>query len=269
MDVPHDERAAPARARARRAAGALAIAFLLAGPAWAQKKAEAAPADPAWTALEREFGVAWQAHQSTLAELQQQGVEQSKWPSGPAAEYWDRCQAFADRGETGAIRWCVAYSEALGLAPAEKVQFRRELYGKWAKDLPEGPGLKDLLRALNGEARPDRMGLATTSELFERIAARVKDKTLRAEARASRALAHLGAGGPANQKIAREAIALANEDDPKADTLVRVRGRLFQLDNLQIGMTCPDFTAKDVDGVEFKLSDYRGKVVVLDFWGFW
>ena len=25
----------------------------------------------------------------------------------------------------------------------------------------------------------------------------------------------------------------------------------------------------DQDGVAFKLSDYRGKVVVLDFWGDW
>jgi peroxiredoxin len=31
----------------------------------------------------------------------------------------------------------------------------------------------------------------------------------------------------------------------------------------------PDIVAKDTDGVDFKLSDYRGKVVLLDFWGFW
>ncbi len=30
-----------------------------------------------------------------------------------------------------------------------------------------------------------------------------------------------------------------------------------------------DFEATDTDGVKFKLSDYRGKVVMLDFWGFW
>ena len=38
---------------------------------------------------------------------------------------------------------------------------------------------------------------------------------------------------------------------------------------IQIGKPAPDFSARDVDGVAFKLSDYRGKVVVLDFWGFW
>jgi len=44
---------------------------------------------------------------------------------------------------------------------------------------------------------------------------------------------------------------------------------LFELRNLGIGKPAPEITGADVDGVEFKLSDYRGKVVVLDFWGDW
>jgi len=44
---------------------------------------------------------------------------------------------------------------------------------------------------------------------------------------------------------------------------------LFELEHLQIGMVAPDFEATDQEGKPFKLSDYRGKVVVLDFWGFW
>ena len=44
---------------------------------------------------------------------------------------------------------------------------------------------------------------------------------------------------------------------------------LFELDNLQVGMVAPDFEIEDENGVKWKLSDYRGKVVVLDFWGFW
>ena len=47
--------------------------------------------------------------------------------------------------------------------------------------------------------------------------------------------------------------------------------KIFDRDDegLQIGQVAPDFTAPDADEVLFKLSDYRGKVVVLDFWGFW
>jgi hypothetical protein len=46
-------------------------------------------------------------------------------------------------------------------------------------------------------------------------------------------------------------------------------GSIFELENLQIGMVAPEIEGADLDGVAFKLSDYRGKVVVLDFWGDW
>lgn len=38
---------------------------------------------------------------------------------------------------------------------------------------------------------------------------------------------------------------------------------------LFVGNRAPDFEAVDVQDKRFKLSDYRGKVVALDFWGFW
>lgn len=44
---------------------------------------------------------------------------------------------------------------------------------------------------------------------------------------------------------------------------------LFALNNLQIGKMAPEIEGADLDGVDFKLSDYRGKVVLLDFWGNW
>lgn len=44
---------------------------------------------------------------------------------------------------------------------------------------------------------------------------------------------------------------------------------LFDLERLQVGQEAPDIVGKDLDGIEFRLSDYRGKVVLLDFWGHW
>ncbi len=46
-------------------------------------------------------------------------------------------------------------------------------------------------------------------------------------------------------------------------------GCLFELDHLQIGMVAPDFETLDENGAQWKLSDYRGKVVIVDFWGNW
>lgn len=48
-----------------------------------------------------------------------------------------------------------------------------------------------------------------------------------------------------------------------------VAGEIFEMEHLQIGMEVPEIEGEDVDGVNFKLSDYRGKVVVIDFWGDW
>ena len=39
--------------------------------------------------------------------------------------------------------------------------------------------------------------------------------------------------------------------------------------DLEIGKEAPDIEGEDVDGTPFRLSDYRGKIVVLDFWGDW
>ncbi len=46
-------------------------------------------------------------------------------------------------------------------------------------------------------------------------------------------------------------------------------GAIFEIENLAVGKVAPDIEAEDLDGVSFKLSDYRGKVVMLDFWGDW
>jgi hypothetical protein len=46
-------------------------------------------------------------------------------------------------------------------------------------------------------------------------------------------------------------------------------GRLRAMNDLLVGKVAPEIEGKDLDGTPFKLSDYRGKVVVLDFWGNW
>jgi len=44
---------------------------------------------------------------------------------------------------------------------------------------------------------------------------------------------------------------------------------LKALKTLRVGKEAPEIKAGDLDGKDFKLSDYRGKVVLLDFWGNW
>ncbi len=50
---------------------------------------------------------------------------------------------------------------------------------------------------------------------------------------------------------------------PRADSYI------FELEHLQVGMPAPELAATDLAGSELRLSDLKGKVVVLAFWGYW
>lgn len=47
------------------------------------------------------------------------------------------------------------------------------------------------------------------------------------------------------------------------------KSAIYEIQNLSIGKTAPEISGEDIDGGKFKLSDYRGKVIMLDFWGHW
>jgi peroxiredoxin len=60
--------------------------------------------------------------------------------------------------------------------------------------------------------------------------------------------------------------ALAKKQPADADYISTVRSGLT---SRRIGKIAPEIAGKDLDGVPFKLSDYRGKVVVIYFSGDW
>jgi hypothetical protein len=54
---------------------------------------------------------------------------------------------------------------------------------------------------------------------------------------------------------------------PDGETVAeKAEPELFGIRHLSVGKAAPDIEGVDQDGVRFKLSDYRGKVVLLDFW---
>lgn len=73
------------------------------------------------------------------------------------------------------------------------------------------------------------------------------------------------------ERIARarkllEQVRTQAQGDPLAK---RADDLLFAYEHLAVGTPAEDFEAVDENGKSWKLSDYRGKVVVVDFWGFW
>ena len=71
-------------------------------------------------------------------------------------------------------------------------------------------------------------------------------------------------------KQADEALDMASKKLGENKILARqIEDAKFMLNNLTVGLKAPEIEAEDIDGKSFKLSDYKGKVVVLTFWGSW
>jgi hypothetical protein len=56
---------------------------------------------------------------------------------------------------------------------------------------------------------------------------------------------------------------------PSCGKSLRTSRQCAACEGLAVGQLAPEIQGADLEGVPFKLSDYRGKVVVLDFWGHW
>jgi thiol-disulfide isomerase/thioredoxin len=71
------------------------------------------------------------------------------------------------------------------------------------------------------------------------------------------------------KRAALDEVRLALKLAPNASFAKRAAIMIYAADKLAIGMKSPEISGTDTDGVAFKLSDYKGKVILLDFWGDW
>jgi thiol-disulfide isomerase/thioredoxin len=117
-------------------------------------------------------------------------------------------------------------------------------------------------------------GQAPASDFFRKVIANNKDR--KTQGMGSYLLAMLLADGPGKQD--EEAIRLlerctkdykdvAVDREQKLGDLAQPL--LYRLRFLSVGKTAPEIMAEDMDGKKFKLSEYRGKVVLLDFFADW
>jgi hypothetical protein len=83
--------------------------------------------------------------------------------------------------------------------------------------------------------------------------------------------------GPNKEKSAKEAENMLNlavekyadVETPQGTVGERAKELLADIKEFGYGKLIPEIEGEDVDGKSFKLSDYLGKVVLLDFWGNW
>lgn len=155
-------------------------------------------------------------------------------------------------------------------------------FGAWGMTLSR----MNMLRRFRDDGESAR---PATDRFFEELATGAEDPVLRAAGRYYLALGRMAAvNGEAlseEERMARKEAALdaaeglsAGVEDEAllfgmrmgAGTFADAEADLMRsIRHATVGSTVPDLTGSGMDGVEESLSDYRGRVVLLDFWATW
>lgn len=185
----------------------------------------------------------------------------------PTKEYIDRAQALAGQyaGTDDAVMF-LAF--VIKNASTESDAVKQALNTLWADHSATAAIAKVLDHVAGAYFQHDAQKEVT--QLFDAVIADNPDADVKAQALVARGSLRLQlAETDAQRAEAAADIRKAVATTKNEEILKLAKDALFEIEHLQVGCTAPDIVAKDTDGVDFKLSDYRGKVVLLDFWGFW
>lgn len=241
-----------------------------ADPAAAERRAkELAALAERWRANETAMGEDYKTWRAATQEARTKGLPREEWPASPLVAWFPRNEELADLGQPDALVWCLQQVSTTGRDLAAILACKDRWYSKLVAEHVDSTAMEKALVFLRVEGSPGSLSAARAIELLEAVARGSAKPAIQAKA-LSALLEPLSRSGLADAASRRKALLerLSKEygDTPEGQ---RAKATLNGEVNLAIGAEAPDFTTKDAEGVEFKLSDYRGKVVVLDFWGFW
>jgi hypothetical protein len=194
---------------------------------------------------------------------------QTDLPPHPAIAAWPKFEALADVRSGPALLWLASHVQRA--FPTRSLEENRSaalaIHARIVAEHADSPCIRDWARRLSGVYL--ELPEAEVDALVERFVARSTNKEAVAEAlfrAAAQARRSTREGADERAKAWTDRL-----DKDFADTEYgrKARGEERREIGLGVGKQAPDFTTTDADGKAFRLTDYRGKVVVLDFWGFW
>lgn len=184
----------------------------------------------------------------------------------PAKDFWPRFEDLAASDGRGLV-WMATHS-GKALPKRKQANARKsELFGRLLAEHLDAEWFGDAVAAIGDERR------ALGEERYEQLLAGVVKETDR-PAVAAQAMYVAGKGLMRARDEVWKKKGLAwlerlESEHPDTDWATQAAELLFIRRNLVVGAVAPDFEGATVDGETFKLSDYRGNVVVVKFFGFW
>ncbi|MDP6956092.1 MAG: redoxin domain-containing protein [Planctomycetota bacterium] len=178
--------------------------------------------------------------------------------------FWGRFKELAELGNGHASSWLLANATASGLGGAELKQLKLGLLEGLISTHTNEPWLIELAPLAAEVALPD--ALEECAVLLARWASSVDERTDQARIFLGLARVNFEAG---NKNEAVDLLKKIMHYHADTELAWEAEDMLGTYTAPRVGEEAPDFETTDVDGEKLVLSDQRGKVVMLDFWGFW
>tara|TARA_R110002095_G_scaffold1806_3_gene8626 strand:+ start:485 stop:1249 length:765 start_codon:yes stop_codon:yes gene_type:complete len=217
--------------------------------------------------LSNEYDTANKTHRQKIRDAADMAERKALRDAHPINDYWPRFAALADAGNGQAALWMVTKVKDKRMKRAETKAEKQRLYALLVKDHVSAPWFGDALDQMKRDG--SLVGIETLVATYEAVIAKNESKDVKAQAMYLLAK-HLMEDTTEERRAAGmrwfEKLAAEFEGTQYGDMAT---AELFEVKHLGVGCEAPDFDASTIDGHDFKLSDYRGKVVLLDFYGFW
>lgn len=236
----------------------------------------AAELKAAFFALQDEFddaNEAFRARSTEAAKRRRENPDDTtiERPTPPQPEFFPRFLALADGGSHDAELWVV---QNYASGPLKGEEARADKRTRMLRLLAASP-TDEQLTLLARVAMGDTSGRGVLSKeeavaFLDLIGAAATDPEVQSSTALLKASSlDVRGGAREERKPAIEAMKAVAARWPETKAGKRATGQAFAFENLNIGQAAPEIVGQDVDGNPLKLSDFAGRVVVLDFWGFW
>ena len=243
----------------------LALGSASEGAAPAPMASMEAPRD-AYSELYKEYKLARRAYRTAEREARQADrLDEFDMPA-PIKSYFERFDSLAQQGNAEALLFCALEVQDLGRSQEETKKYKVAAFERLSTQFVSDPIMEKVISKVGRQG--DWLTEKEISTVLGSIAKAGQGDDVRAEASYQLARRLEAQGTAFGVQRAGEIYAFVQKSFPETRAAKRCAERVAGL-RLAPGNMAPDFDAVDPDGNAFKLSDYRGKVVVLDFWGFW
>lgn len=182
----------------------------------------------------------------------------------PAKGYWERFESLSKAGDGQATLWLATHLKDKGLKASERGPLATGYFETLFATHVEAEWFGEAIAALMQE---DKVEGAAKVSLLRLAVAGAKAPTSRAPAMFG--LGSLLHGADATKAEGEQLLQAVAKEYPKTAWGTLAKGIFITEADLEVGKVAPDFYGESIDGFGFSLSDYRGKVVLLDFYGFW